>query len=71
MKDRGFLGHASGGRPIIRAVLPPKKRVYAVDGASPDSFIGIGSALYKPGMDVAALCKRAGDIVSAYDGLKL
>jgi 2-dehydro-3-deoxyphosphogalactonate aldolase len=59
----------------IRAVLPPGTRVYAVGGAGPESFaawirasadgVGIGAALYKPGLPAAEIAARA--IVTAYD----
>lgn len=78
-----FPGDVLGPKGVkaIRAVLPPATEIYAVGGASPDNFaewvsagatgFGIGSALYKPGMELAALRKRAAEIVTAYDGLNL
>jgi 2-dehydro-3-deoxyphosphogalactonate aldolase len=65
------------GVQAMRAVLPPKVRLYAVGGAGPKSFkewraagidgFGIGSALYKPGDSAAAVEKAAREIVAAYD----
>jgi 2-dehydro-3-deoxyphosphogalactonate aldolase len=61
-------------------VLPPEIPLYAVGGASPETFaeflaagctgFGIGSYLYKPGMTLADIAKRAGAIVAAYDKAK-
>ena len=61
----------------MRAVLPPKVRLYAVGGAGPKNFkewraagidgFGIGSALYKPGDSAATVAKAAREIVAAYD----
>jgi 2-dehydro-3-deoxyphosphogalactonate aldolase len=65
------------GVQAMRAVLPPKVRLYAVGGAGPKNFkdwraagidgFGIGSALYKPGDSAAAVEKAAREIVAAYD----
>ena len=68
------------GPPGLRAlcaVLPEEAQVYAVGGAGPDTFadwfaagatgFGIGSALYKPGMDLVDVVARAETIVAAYD----
>lgn len=65
------------GLKAIRAVLPEGTRVYAVGGAEADSFpewlaagadgFGIGSALYRPGLDAAEVGRRARAIVAAYD----
>lgn len=65
------------GIKAIRAVLPEGTQVYAVGGAGPENFgdwidasadgFGIGSALYKSGLSVAEVAKRAQDIVAAYD----
>lgn len=65
------------GLKAIRAVLPKGTEVLAVGGAGPDNFaawrnagvdgFGIGSALYKPGDDAAAVRAKADAIVSAYD----
>ena len=68
------------GLRAIRAVLPAGTQVYAVGGAGPDNFgdwfaasadgFGIGSALYKPGMTLADISARAGNIVAAYDAAR-
>ena len=68
------------GLKAMRAVLPAGTKVYAVGGAGPGNFpdwfaagadgFGIGSALYKPGMDATAVRTRAEAIVSAYDAAK-
>jgi len=65
------------GVQAIRAVLPPKVRLYAVGGAGPKNFaqwraagingFGIGSALYKPGDSAATVAAAAREIVTAYD----
>jgi 2-dehydro-3-deoxyphosphogalactonate aldolase len=65
------------GVQAMRAVLPPKVRLYAVGGAGPKSFkewraagidgFGIGSALYKPGDSAATVEQAAREIVAAYD----
>lgn len=65
------------GIKAIRAVLPVGTQVYAVGGAGADNFaqwmdasidgFGIGSALYKPGLSVNEVAKRAQEIVAAYD----
>ncbi|MEM7317840.1 MAG: 2-dehydro-3-deoxy-6-phosphogalactonate aldolase [Pseudomonadota bacterium] len=74
-----FPGSMAGpdGLKAMRAVLPSGTQVYAVGGAGPENFadwfaagadgFGIGSALYKPGMDVAQVTDRACLIVEAYD----
>ncbi|NDR59168.1 2-dehydro-3-deoxy-6-phosphogalactonate aldolase [Aliiruegeria sabulilitoris] len=66
-----------GGLKAMRAVLPASCEIFAVGGAGPENFgewivagadgFGIGSALYKPGMDIAAIRERAKMIVAAYD----
>ncbi|PHQ82250.1 MAG: 2-dehydro-3-deoxy-6-phosphogalactonate aldolase [Thalassobium sp.] len=68
------------GLRAIRAVLPVGTQVYAVGGAGPDNFgdwfaasadgFGIGSALYKPGITLADISARAGNIVAAYDAAR-
>jgi 2-dehydro-3-deoxyphosphogalactonate aldolase len=65
------------GVQAMRAVLPPKVRLYAVGGAGPKNFkdwraagidgFGIGSALYKPGDSAAKVAAAAREIVAAYD----
>ncbi|SDI33103.1 2-dehydro-3-deoxy-6-phosphogalactonate aldolase [Aliiruegeria lutimaris] len=67
----------AGGLKAMRAVLPADCEIYAVGGAGPENFgewiaagangFGIGSALYKPGMDIATIRERAEMIVAAYD----
>ena len=68
------------GLTAIRAVLSKGTRVYAVGGAGPENFghwlkasadgFGIGSALYRPGMDAAEIGARARSIAAAYDKAK-
>lgn len=70
-----ILGPA--GIKALKAVLPPDIPLYAVGGANPDTFtaffaagctgFGIGSYLYKPGMDLPEIVKRASLLVRAYD----
>jgi len=65
------------GLAAMRAVLPTDTPVYAVGGAGPGNFrdwlmagangFGIGSALFRPGMETAELAERATRIVAAYD----
>ncbi|WP_349371396.1 2-dehydro-3-deoxy-6-phosphogalactonate aldolase [Salinarimonas sp.] len=65
------------GLAALRAVLPAGTRVYAVGGAGANDFaawlaagadgFGIGSALYKPGLEADAVAARARAIVTAYD----
>jgi 2-dehydro-3-deoxyphosphogalactonate aldolase len=65
------------GVQAMRAVLPPKVRLYAVGGAGPKNFrdwraagidgFGIGSVLYKPGDSAAKVAAAAREIVAAYD----
>ena len=65
------------GLKAMKAVLPPDIPVYAVGGAVPDNFgeffaagctgFGLGSYLYKPGMDASAVAERARAAVGAYD----
>ena len=64
------------GLKALRAVLPPDKRLYAVGGVAPDTLadwrragasgFGIGSALYKPGMDAAEVGERTRAFVTAW-----
>ncbi|MFZ6767369.1 2-dehydro-3-deoxy-6-phosphogalactonate aldolase [Undibacterium sp. Di26W] len=59
----------------MRAVLPPSLRLLPVGGITPDNMhdylkagvagFGLGSALYTPGLDVAAVGQRARQFVSA------
>ncbi|MBV2358356.1 2-dehydro-3-deoxy-6-phosphogalactonate aldolase [Thalassococcus sp. CAU 1522] len=65
------------GLKAMRAVLPPETAVYAVGGVGPDDFaawkaagatgFGIGSALYKPGMEPQDVASRAAAMVTAFD----
>ena len=65
------------GLKAIRAILPAATQVYAVGGAGPENFaqwiaagangFGIGTALYKPGRNVADVAARARDMVAAFD----
>ncbi|WP_193335709.1 2-dehydro-3-deoxy-6-phosphogalactonate aldolase [Devosia beringensis] len=65
------------GIKAMKAVLPPEIPLYAVGGAAPDNFtdyfaagctgFGLGSYLYKPGMDAAQIGERAVAAVAAYD----
>lgn len=67
------------GISAIRAVLPPEIEIGAVGGVSHDSYgdyravgirtFGLGSSLYKPGMSVEEIAKRARLSVSAYDAV--
>ncbi|MEM9429581.1 MAG: 2-dehydro-3-deoxy-6-phosphogalactonate aldolase [Pseudomonadota bacterium] len=71
----GVMG--SGGVKALRAVLPPGTEVYAVGGASAETFgdwlaagvdgFGIGSALYAPGVGADDAGRRAAEIVAAWD----
>ncbi len=65
------------GIKAMKAVLPPALPLYAVGGANPDNFheyfavgctgFGLGTYLFKPGMDVADVSERAKLAVAAYD----
>lgn len=65
------------GISAIRAVLPPELEIAAVGGVSEQNFadyakigvrsFGLGSSLYKPGMDAADVGKRAKATIAAYD----
>ena len=73
-----FPGDLAGpaGLKAMRAVLPPGTQVFAVGGAGPDTFadwiaagadgVGIGSALYQPGLAAAEVGARARAIVAAW-----
>ena len=68
------------GIKAMKAVLPPDMPVYAVGGANPDNFgeyfaagctgFGLGTYIYKPGMDAAQVAERATAAVAAYDAGK-
>ncbi len=74
-----FPGVMAGpqGLAAMRPVLPKGTLIFAVGGAGPENFaewikagadgFGIGSALFKPGMNVTEVADRATRIVSAYD----
>ncbi|MBU3030160.1 2-dehydro-3-deoxy-6-phosphogalactonate aldolase [Paracoccus marinaquae] len=65
------------GMSAMRAVLPPEVPIYAVGGVGPDDFaawrqagaagFGMGTAIYQPGLGIAAIAERADRIVAAYD----
>ena len=65
------------GLAALKAVLPGEAETYMVGGVGPAEFstyraagatgFGIGSALFKPGMDPAEVGIRARDIVTAWD----
>lgn len=65
------------GIKAMKAVLPPGVPLYAVGGANPDNFreyfaagcagFGLGTYLYKPGMTLDEITKRAHAAVAAYD----
>lgn len=67
----------TAGIKAMKAVLPPNMPLYAVGGANPDNFaayfaagcvgFGLGSYLFKPGMDIATIAERAALAVAAYD----
>jgi 2-dehydro-3-deoxyphosphogalactonate aldolase len=68
------------GIKAMKAVLPPEIPVYAVGGASPSNFdeyfaagctgFGLGTYIYKPGMDAAQVAERGAAAVAAYDAGK-
>lgn len=74
-----FPGSLTGpaGLSALRPVLPSGTQVFAVGGAGTDNFdewiaasadgFGIGSALFKPDMEIAEISERAIRIVAAYD----
>lgn len=74
-----FPGSLMGpeGLKAIRAVLPKGTEVLAVGGAGAENMgdwiaagadgFGIGSAVYKPGDDAAAVAAKAASLVAAYD----
>lgn len=65
------------GIAALKAVLPAQARVYAVGGVGPADFaayraagcdgFGLGSALYKPGMDAQTVAANARAALSAMD----
>lgn len=68
------------GIKAMKAVLPPELPLYAVGGANPDNFgeyfaagcagFGLGTYIYKPGMDAGQVAERAAAAVTAYDAGK-
>lgn len=68
------------GIKAMKAVLPAEVPLYAVGGANPDNFgeyfaagctgFGLGTYIYKPGMDAAQVAERALAAVAAYDAGK-
>jgi 2-dehydro-3-deoxyphosphogalactonate aldolase len=75
-----FPAEVLGPRGIkaMKAVLPKDMPVFAVGGANPDNFreyfeagcagFGLGSYIFKPGMQLAEIESRARAAVQAYDG---
>ena len=69
-------GSSPGILKAMRAVLPPELRVLPVGGIAPDNMapwiaagaagFGLGSALYKPGMDAAEVGRNARAFVQAW-----
>jgi 2-dehydro-3-deoxyphosphogalactonate aldolase len=67
------------GISAIRAVLPPELEIAAVGGVSENNFadyakigvksFGLGSSLYKAGMDASEVAKRARVTIAAYDAV--
>ncbi len=67
------------GIAAIRAVLPPELEIAAVGGVSESNFadyakigiksFGLGSSLYKVGMDASEVAKRARVTIAAYDAV--
>jgi len=61
----------------MKAVLPKDLPLFAVGGANPDNFreyfdagcagFGLGSYIFKPGMDLGEIDRRARAAVAAYD----
>ena len=75
-----FPAEVLGPRGIraMKAVLPKDLPLFAVGGANPDNFreyfaagcagFGLGSYIFKPGMDLGEIDRRARAAVAAYDG---
>ncbi|MDN5568612.1 MAG: 2-dehydro-3-deoxy-6-phosphogalactonate aldolase [Paracoccus sp. (in: a-proteobacteria)] len=76
-----FPGELIGpkGLRAMRAILPAGTEMWAVGGVSADNMgewcqagaagFGIGSSLYKPGDDAAAVAEKARAMVAAWDGI--
>ena len=71
----GMMG--TGGLKALRAVLPPRTRVYAVGGVGPTDFaawraagadgFGLGTSLFQPDWEIARVDAAARASVEAYD----
>lgn len=67
------------GIKAMKAVLPREASLYAVGGVGPENFeayrnagcigFGLGTSLYRPGMDAAEVARKARSAVAAYDTL--
>lgn len=65
------------GIKAMKAVLPPVLPIYAVGGANPDNFgeyfaagcagFGLGTYIFKPGMNAGDVAERAAKAVAAYE----
>lgn len=65
------------GIKAMKAVLPPALPLYAVGGANPDNFgeyfaagcagFGLGTYIFKPGMNAGDVAERAAKAVAAYE----
>lgn len=65
------------GIKAMKAVLPPALPLYAVGGANPDNFgeyfaagcagFGLGTYIFKPGMNAGDVAERAVKAVAAYE----
>ena len=65
------------GLKAVRAVLPRGAQLYMVGGVGPESFrdwldagangFGLGTSLYRPGMEAAEVGERAARMVAAWD----
>lgn len=67
------------GIKAMKAVLPPNVPLFAVGGVGPDDFatyraagcagFGLGTFVYRPGMDAPEVARRCQSAVAAYDAL--
>ncbi|NKX45496.1 2-dehydro-3-deoxy-6-phosphogalactonate aldolase [Roseicyclus persicicus] len=65
------------GLKAVRAVLPRGAQLYMVGGVGPESFadwlaagangFGLGTSLYRPGLEAAEVARRAARMVAAWD----